>query len=327
MKLLITVIQNLTALHVDHFVKVSLLGFYEIAQALGPIQVCLNEAVNDPYSGLVLPAGTSTLNAKQALSFVRQRHGLPRGDLDREVRQQYFLSTELRKVTSTGVLLNPSKLNQLLNAVSSALVTDPQLDLLQFATEFRNVSAGNVRFATIPITGTPTITDSNGNAVSIVAIDSAALPAFIAQVVGPPGAYTSAHAADPSTVSVTVVNGTGTPGLAASTATALTGLGFTIGGTGNADATTVTTVSYPAGQEAQAKALAQKIPGVSVVQSSSVQGVTLTLGTDGLRPGGGQGAGGSSATPSSSAAGASAGAGAGATQSPAKSFAAGTCIN
>src|SRR5207302_972200 len=113
-------------------------GFYEIAKALGPIQVCLNHAAKDSFSGVDLPAGVSTLNAQQALSFVRQRHGLDQygGDLAREVRQQYFLSTELRKVQSTGVLLNPGKLTALLNAVSDALETDPKLDLLEFATEF-----------------------------------------------------------------------------------------------------------------------------------------------------------------------------------------------
>ena len=77
MKLLIKTVQNLTGLTIDHFVKVSLLGFYGIAKALGPVQVCLNHAVKDPFSGVDLPAGVSTLNAQQALSFVRQRHGLP----------------------------------------------------------------------------------------------------------------------------------------------------------------------------------------------------------------------------------------------------------
>jgi anionic cell wall polymer biosynthesis LytR-Cps2A-Psr (LCP) family protein len=59
--------------------------------------VCLNAPTHDSFSGTDLPAGISTPNAKLALSFDRQRHGLLRGDLDREVRQQCFLSTELHK--------------------------------------------------------------------------------------------------------------------------------------------------------------------------------------------------------------------------------------
>jgi LCP family protein required for cell wall assembly len=329
MRLLIKVVEGLSGLHVDHFVKVSLLGFYEIANALGPIQVCLNHAVSDSYSGIDLPAGVSTLNAKQALAFVRQRHGLPRGDLDREVRQQYFLSTELRKATSTGVILNPARLRSLLTAVSSALETDPGMDLLQFASQFKGISAGSVRFTTIPTTGTPTITDAAGNAVSIVAVDFAALPAFFAEIVGPTSSYTSASAAAPQDVSVEVLNGTGTPGLAAAQAQALHGLGFRVAGTATAaSGTTLTTVAYPAGQEAAAKAVAGRVPGAAVVQSAAVKQVTLTLGTDGDRvataastaSSGGSAAGGAKAAPSSAAAPKR-------SSSPAKSDGATDCIN
>jgi LCP family protein required for cell wall assembly len=281
--LLIRTIKDLTGLTIDHFARVSLLGFYQIAEALGPIQVCLNNAVNDPDSGTVLPAGVSTLDAKQALSFVRQRHGLPRGDLDREVRQQFFLSAELRKVQSTGVLLNPVKLREVLTAVGSAVQTDSGLNLLDFAEQFARLASGDVRFTTVPVLGTPTITDDNGNRVSIVDLDLAALPAFITQIVGEPAEYTAATAAQPSAVSVTVVNGTGHPGLAAAQAQALQNLGFTAEVDRTPDDTTVTTVTYPTGLEAQAKAVAAAVPGALAVPSSTVQGVTLTLGTDGHR--------------------------------------------
>jgi len=320
-------VQNLTGLTIDHFVKVSLLGFYEIAQALGPIQVCLNEAVDEPLSGVHLPAGVSTLNAKQALSFVRQRHALPRGDLDREVRQQYFLSRELAKVSSTGVLLNPGKLNTLLSAVGDALETDPHLDLLDFATQFRDVSAGSVHYATVPTTGTPTIRDSHGNDVSIVAVDTVALPAFFASLDGPRSGYGSATPATPSSVSVRVVNGTGTSGLASSTGAALTRLGFRVAGTANApSATSISTITYPAGDDAQAKALAQRVPGALVVAVPGVSQVTLTLGTDGVKVVS------SSSSSSGSGSGSSASTGSAAPPStpapaPAKSYSATSCIN
>jgi len=55
------------------------------------VDVCLNKAVNEPKSGAYFPAGQQTISGAQALSFVRQRYGLPNGDLDRIVRQQVFL--------------------------------------------------------------------------------------------------------------------------------------------------------------------------------------------------------------------------------------------
>jgi LCP family protein required for cell wall assembly len=334
MRLLIQVVESLSGVHIDHFVKVSLLGFYTIAQALGPIQVCLNQPAKDPLSGVDLPAGVSTLNAKQALSFVRQRHQLPRGDLDRQVRQQYFLSAELRKVASSRVLLNPAKLNTLLKAVSGALETDPDLDLLQFAGRFRDVSAGNVRFVPLPITGTPTIRDGKGNPVSIVAVDFAALPAFFAQALGQPAAYTDAAPADPAGVTVRVLNGTGTAGLAISAAQTLKKAGFSIAGTANAESTTtLTTVTYPSGMAAQAKAVAAAVPGAAAAVSSAVTQVTLTLGTDGLRPAaagaasGGSGTGSTGGSGSASTAPAGSSSAAPTSAAPGRSFGATSCIN
>lgn len=317
-RLLINVLQNMTGLTVDHFVRVSLLGFYDIAKALGPLQVCLNHPARDSYSGINLPAGVSTLDAQQALAFVRQRHGLPRGDLDREVRQQYFLSAELHKVVSAGTLLNPGKQQQLLSAVSSAMQTDTGLDLLDLATRVQGVSPDKVTFATIPITGTPTITDDNGNRVSVVEVDNAAMPAFIARVTGKVSAYDKATAADPGSVDVRVVNGSGTPGLAAASTTKLSALGFKVGTPANGPRQADTTISYPAGMEAQAKAVAAHVPGATLAVSSSGSQVTVTLGTDGHRVTSGDTAppasSGSAAAPATTAA-------------PAQSFTRTSCIN
>jgi LCP family protein required for cell wall assembly len=323
MRLLIQTLQQLTGLTIDHFVRVSLLGFYQIATVLGPIQVCLNEPAKEPLSGVDLPAGVSTLDAKQALSFVRQRHDLPRGDLDREVRQQYFLSQELHKVLSAGTLLDPVKTQRLLSAVSSSLQTDPALDILGLANRFSSLSADAVDFTTVPVAGTPTITDDAGNRVSVVMIDTAALPAFINGVLGTPGtskggsATPTATPVDPSTVSVQVVNATGRTGLAATNAAALRQLGFTVAGTSNAATVAKTTITYPADQQAEAQTVAAHVPGAELKASSSVDTVTLTLGTDGARVSSSSGA----AAPASSSSSASS------SSAAPQTYAEGACIN
>jgi LCP family protein required for cell wall assembly len=212
-QLLIQTIQNMTGLNIDHYVRVSLLGFYNVVEALGPVDVCLNNAVNDPWSALNLPAGVSTLNAQQALSFVRQRHGLPNGDLDRQVRQQYFLNVEARKVLSAGTLLNPFKLGQVLDAVSSAVETDPGLNFISLAAQMKDLRADNITSATIPILGTPTIY-VNGSPLSIVEVDTAAMPAFISSLVEGPSAYDEAVAAANTDVTVSVANARAVEGTA-----------------------------------------------------------------------------------------------------------------
>lgn len=328
-KLLVQTVENLTGLSIDHYVKVSLVGFYNIAQALGPIQVCLNQATKDAFSGADFAAGQQTLDASQALAFVRQRHGLPNGDLDREVRQQYFLSVEAHKLLSAGTLLNPAKLNKALGAISGALETDSGLNLLSLASQMHGLTGGKIRSATIPITGTPTIR-YQGQAVSIVQVDTAAMPAFIQSVIGSPAttstpkpttqsAYDKAKAASPGTVTVTVLNGGSVNGAATQAAQSYKDAGFNIATPGNHASVDTTSIEYPKGMESEAKAAAALLPGAAVTQSSAVSAVTVVLGADGLMPG----SGGSASAPSGSGAASS-------TPAPTpstKSYSSASCIN
>ena len=281
-QLLIKTIQNLSGLTINHFVRISMLGFYDVAQALGPIQVCLNEAVDDPYSTLNLPAGVSTLNAQQALAFVRQRHGLPLGDLDRVIRQQYFLSVEAKNFMSPATLLNPVKTQNVLSAVSSAIQTDPGMNFLNLAFQLRSLTGGNLASTTIPVEGTPTIT-VDGSPLSIVQVDPAAVQAFAENLVSESSsAYDSATPAAVGSVTVTVLNGGTVNGAASQNTSVLDQIGFKTGTPGDADSEATTTIEYPPGMESDAKALAAYVPGAAVEATSSVSGVTLVLGTDGL---------------------------------------------
>jgi LCP family protein required for cell wall assembly len=156
--LLIQTISNLTGLTINHYVQVSLLGFYDISNAIGGVTVNLCHAVNDTSaynhengltggSGLKLPKGKSTIKGVQALEFVRQRHFLPHGDLDRVRRQQYFLAAAFRKVASIGIIF---ELKDLGNALERDIYLDPTLDLLDLARQMENLSADNITGKTIP---------------------------------------------------------------------------------------------------------------------------------------------------------------------------------
>jgi LCP family protein required for cell wall assembly len=182
-QLLIATIKLLTGLSIDHYVAVSMLSFLRIAEVLGPINVCLNQATQDDYSGANFKAGEQTLQPAQALAFVRQRRGLLGGDLDREIRQQYFLSAEFRKLASAKTLANPLKTQKLLSTVGKSIVKDTGLNLPQLAVQLQNLSSGNLKFAPLPITGTPDIYPY-GYKISIVAVNYPAIPAFVAGIIG-----------------------------------------------------------------------------------------------------------------------------------------------
>jgi LCP family protein required for cell wall assembly len=304
----IKTIETLTGLHIDHYAQVNLFGFYRISTAIGGVTVCLKAAQNAStdsdayghgYSGIDLPKGVSVIEGKQALAFVRQRHGLPNGDLDRIKRQQYFLASALHKITSAGVLLNPFKLHDLLTAVGSSLLTDPSLNLLDLAREMQSVAQGKIKYLTIPNEG-PQMIYPDGVATSIVGVDTVAMPGFIRRLQGKPDdpALAAANPAAPVSVPVDVLNGTDVVGLAGRNAGQLRKDGFhveTVDSTDTAQATTQ--IEYPAGKQSAAKAVLALVPGAQTVLTATVKRVTLVLGSDGRQVAGLGGASTASAHP------------------------------
>src|SRR5258708_29030955 len=148
---LIKTVANLTGVTVDHYAEIGLLGFALITDALGGVNVCLKDAVYEPLSGADFPAGWQKLDGPQALSFVRQRHDLPRGDLDRVTRQQAVMAALAHQVISGKTLSSPATLNRLQDAVQRSVVLSEGWDIMDFIQQLQKLAAGNVAFATIPI--------------------------------------------------------------------------------------------------------------------------------------------------------------------------------
>ena len=166
--LLIETVELATNLRIDHYIEVNFAGFAGIVDALGGIEVCTKKDIDDPKSHLVLAAGVHTLNGIESLKYVRTRGIDGLGDIGRMQRQQQFMSSVLRKATSTGVLLNPIKLVNFFNAAIATVKTDSGLnesDLLTLAKQLRNLSASNVRTLTVPIDNPNAYADGVGSVV------------------------------------------------------------------------------------------------------------------------------------------------------------------
>ena len=277
-------VQQLTGVPIDHFAEVNLLGFYDIAKVLQPITVCLKHPVKDRYSGADFPAGEQKVDAKQALAFVRQRHGLDNGDLDRTRRQQAFISSITHQLKDEGLFGDLGKLQGLFGVVKKDLVLDSAWHVLDFAQQAPNLTGGNVEFHTLPITGFAT---RKGESVNLV--DAEKIKAIVQQTFGPSPASSAAPDdgdAKPGTKAapaiVDVRNGNGTSGLADTELNALTALGYTAGQTGNAPAQAHTTLAYGAGAQQAAQQIASRLKSVTATAGSTVPAghVRVTLGRD-----------------------------------------------
>jgi LCP family protein required for cell wall assembly len=158
-------VEQLLGVTVDHFAEINLAGFYDLANAIGGVKVCLRAPVSDSYSGADFPAGVQTLDGAQALAFVRQRHGLANGDLDRTHRQQAFLASAAHQLESAGVFGDLGKVGALLDVARKDIVVDSGFDLLSFMRQAVAVTSGNVTFFTLPIKGFAT---EGGESVNLI---------------------------------------------------------------------------------------------------------------------------------------------------------------
>jgi LCP family protein required for cell wall assembly len=280
----VATVEKLTGVHIDHFAEVNLAGFYELAKVLGGVRVCLLHAVRDSYSGANFKAGYQHLNAQQALAFVRQRHGLPNGDLDRTHRQQAFIDSVIYQLRTEGVLSDLSKIQALLAVAKRYVITDAGWNLLDFATQMRDLTSGHLIFRTLPIQryGTWGNPPQDVNIINVRRIRAIVHAAFYPQrSAGPGGVHGSQGPAGGNTRAVIdVLNGTSTYHLAADTAAALAKAGYRVGLVGNTPYRPSTAVRYGTGAAIGAGRIA-RLFGVTAAPSGSVAAghVEILLGT------------------------------------------------
>jgi hypothetical protein len=217
-------VRNLTGQPIDYFAEVNLAGFYHLAESLGGVEVCLNHAVYDEYSGADFPAGVQRLDAAQSLAFVRQRHGLENGDLDRTHRQQAFLAAIMHQLKQSGVFSNLDDLRDLVEVARQDVVLSQGWGEPQFR-RLAALAGGEVEFRTLPVVRYENI---DGQDVNIV--DPAAIRAEIASAIAGSAVPTTTEAPSPGPDTVVVVvNGSQSYGLAGRTADVLSRDGFTVG--------------------------------------------------------------------------------------------------
>lgn len=190
-----TVSKFLGSVHIDHFVEVTMAAFYQVAQVIAPITVCINRATKDTFSGADFKAGTQQIDAKQAVAFVRQRRDTSDStyfftDLDRERRQQAFIASVLHQLKQAGTLTDIPKMQGVFDAVSKNIAVDSGLDLIQLAQQATSLTGGNISFSTLPITGF----GWSPEGASINTVDVAQVQATVKTLLAPPSPTPTAAA-------------------------------------------------------------------------------------------------------------------------------------
>ncbi|MFC7327501.1 LCP family protein [Marinactinospora rubrisoli] len=302
-----TTVEQLTGIHIDHFVSVDFTGFKGMVDAIGGVDMCIPQAIQDDKAHLDLEAGEQTLNGEQALGYVRSRYAQGDGsDIGRIERQQEFMGAMLRQVMSSEVLASPSNLYAFLGSVTDSITTDDEFTvdaMADIAIAMREVDMASVRFMTVPNGPHP----MDENRIAWTEPEAGELFQAIAQDVdlsgedegggggggggggqseeGGSGGGAAAETPEvsPGDVSVEILNGTDISGLAGQVSELLGAEGFVVAGTGNpADGPSdTTTVYYGPGQESHATAVADQLASATTAENPALgTTVQLVLGAD-----------------------------------------------
>jgi LCP family protein required for cell wall assembly len=303
--LLTHTVEASTGVPIDHYVQIDFEGFVAMVDAVGGVDVCTDSPINDPVrydastggyvgSGLRLPAGSSHVNGVTALEYVRAREFDPTEDLGRMRRQQEFIADLIHRVESTGVLLDPKRIYDLLQAVGASLKTDPGFgvhDMYTLVQRLHSMSPKNVQMMTVPLANpeNPSVEEPIGGVeTSVVRWDPRQAKTLFGDLDADKPVDNLVKASRvtvaPSAISLRVLNATTTNGLAAKAASQLSGRGFRVSGTGNAPTgsdPSKTVVLYGSGRAQSAQTVAASVPGATRQLDSRLgaSGIELVLGS------------------------------------------------
>lgn len=310
--------EKLTNVYIDHWMMIDFTGVVSMADAIGGVDVCVNQNVFDTSkpgsgtggSGLKLKAGTTKVQGQQALQWLRTRHAFG-SDLGRAKAQHMYMNSMMRGLKSQNAFTDLPRLTNLAEAATKALKVSEEIGsvkkLLDLSLTLKDVPVNRITMATIPVLQAPSDKDrlviNNTDAEKMwtmlrkdVALDANGDPAAPAQS-GQPGSSPSAPAtgpstappADPAKIAVHVVNGTGVGAApvakrATSIAGQLVSKGFTQAKADNTltpEKTTLVRYATDAqAADAQGVAAALGVPATAVQKSSTVSAVTVVVGAD-----------------------------------------------
>ena len=282
----IKAVEEMSGLNIDNFMMVDFGGFKRIVDAIGGVEICLKEDVNDDKSGLNLTKGKHTVKGEEALAFVRARKTLGDGsDTSRIRRQQAFISSLTRKVLSSGTLLNPATMLSLLDAATQSLTADPQLanidNLRELALSMKDLRPSDIAFVTAPW-------KPAGDGANVLINSKKAAPLW--EAIKLDATWPNKQDSDqpllktePSQIYVDVLNGSSTKGKAKKVAKELRAAGYRVGDVGSTpgkEIVATTVVKYDPKWDVSAKTLifAAGAQGESVRKKG--QRMTLIIGDD-----------------------------------------------
>ena len=149
----------------DHVVLIDFEGFIDLTKDLGGVTVKNKTAFTS--HGYDYPKGKITIAGKKALWFVRERHSLPGGDLDRAENQRNVIKAIVEKGLSADVVADPAKFTTFIGNVAKHITVDQRLtdaEIRNTALSLR-LSAHDIELLQAPLSGFGSV---DGQSIDVV---------------------------------------------------------------------------------------------------------------------------------------------------------------
>jgi LCP family protein required for cell wall assembly len=279
----IETVRRLLGIPIDHFLEVTLVAFFQLAQVVQPITVCLNADTADVFSGAHFHQGVQQIDAAQAMAFVRQRRDVNDElftDLDRTRRQQAFIASLMSALRHEGALSSPTVLRHLLEVARQNIAWDAGFDPAEFVQHASGLTGRQLSLYTLPITEFGR--NSNGEDVNLIDVRTIRAITRNLTTGGSPTASARMSTAPAVPAVLDVINATTHDGLATSVLDSFSSRGFTPGKATTADTLANTSrIDYGSGARDAAQTLAEQF-SLTATASNAIgpNTVRLTVGAD-----------------------------------------------
>jgi LCP family protein required for cell wall assembly len=152
---LVTAVEALSGVRLDHFLELRFEGFARVVDSLDGLPVDLPQALVDPKAELDLPAGEQVLDGAQALAWARTRDSIGDGsDIGRMGNQQTVMYTIVDRVREQKLVTRPGRAYAFVDAVTSSVRADAELaeprTAARLGTGLARVPQENVSIGTMP---------------------------------------------------------------------------------------------------------------------------------------------------------------------------------
>ena len=159
LSLMVQTVENYTKVRIDHVVMVDFSGFQEIVDALGGVQIDVDQSFTSthaltPDGRRNFVKGSQLMSGAMALDYARERYVFADGDFTRIKHQQQVIKAILDKAASGGLLGSPTRLDSFLRATADAVSVDETLPLFDMVLQLRHLRSDDLTFLTNPTKGT-----------------------------------------------------------------------------------------------------------------------------------------------------------------------------